>query len=215
MAVTSNKITRKERERLFRKTEIINASVKLFAEKGFAATTLDEIAVAAEFGKGTIYNYFSSKEEIYSAIVDEVSKNLSYLIKETSKSSSSAMEFLVSYTKKIFKYCLKNREAFVLFVREIVEFTTDVFAIHKDKIMKRHKSSRKILIDNINRGIKKGEFIKSDAEKIANIFQHLIFPYILFLIESPSKELNVDEETDLILGVLFNGILSNNNKRKP
>jgi AcrR family transcriptional regulator len=212
--VKVNSLSRRERERLFRKNEIISASVKLFAERGFDATTLDDIALAAEFGKGTIYNYFSGKEEIYSAIVDEVSTNLSSIIQETDGTTSSAREFLIVYTRKIFNYCLENKEAFVLFVREIVEFTTDVFALHKDKIMKRQKSSRKILIDNIESGIKSGEFVEGEPEKIANIFQHLVFPYILFLIETPARELNVKEETDLILGIFFNGILTNNNKRK-
>ena len=84
----------------------------------------------------------------------------------------------------------------------------------KEKIIKRQKSSRKILLDNIESGVKSGEFIKNDPEKIANIFQHMVFPYILFLIGSPSKELSVKEETDLILDIFFNGILINNNQRK-
>ena len=69
---TNNKIGRKERERLFRKQEIISAAIKLFAKKGYEHTTLDEIAEASEFGKGTIYNYFQSKEEIYLAIVEDL-----------------------------------------------------------------------------------------------------------------------------------------------
>ena len=62
-------MNRKERERLFKKQEILDATIKIFAKKGFKATTLDEIAEKSEFGKGTIYNYFSSKEEIYKEII--------------------------------------------------------------------------------------------------------------------------------------------------
>src|ERR1700682_4099358 len=46
------------RERLFR------AALKLFAEKGFAETTVEDITNAADVGKGTFFNYFPSKDHI-------------------------------------------------------------------------------------------------------------------------------------------------------
>src|SRR5690349_2438907 len=46
------------RERLFR------AALKLFAEKGIAETTVEDITNAADVGKGTFFNYFPSKEHI-------------------------------------------------------------------------------------------------------------------------------------------------------
>lgn len=55
--------------RLINKTEKCNniaaAALNLFAEKGYAATSVEEIADAAGIGKGTVYEYFSSKEEIF------------------------------------------------------------------------------------------------------------------------------------------------------
>src|SRR5580693_4038 len=52
------------RERLFA------ASVRLFAEKGFAETTVEDITNAADVGKGTFFNYFPSKEHILVAFSD-------------------------------------------------------------------------------------------------------------------------------------------------
>ena len=63
---------RKERERLTRQHEILRAARELFARNGFYDTTLDDIARHAEFGKGTIYNYFPSKEDLFFTIIDEV-----------------------------------------------------------------------------------------------------------------------------------------------
>src|SRR5690606_40594864 len=87
-------LTRKDRERIFRQKEIMNAAVKFFAEKGFNSTTLEEIAGSAEFGKGTLYNYFSNKQEIYKAIVFDVIENISAIINNADKNSSSSVEFL-------------------------------------------------------------------------------------------------------------------------
>jgi len=63
-------LPRKEREKLLRRREIIEAAKRVFAEKGYRNATLEEIAAAAEFGKGTIYNYFECKEELFIAIMD-------------------------------------------------------------------------------------------------------------------------------------------------
>ncbi len=55
---------RKERERLARRNLILNAAIRVFAEKGFHQATMDDVAEQAELGKGTLYYYFHSKDEI-------------------------------------------------------------------------------------------------------------------------------------------------------
>jgi AcrR family transcriptional regulator len=47
-----------------KKNEIMMAAVRLFARKGFEKTTISDIAVEAGIGKGTVYEYFSNKEEM-------------------------------------------------------------------------------------------------------------------------------------------------------
>ena len=47
-----------------RRATLIAAAGKLFVEKGYEATTMDEIAAAANFAKGTLYHYFSNKAEL-------------------------------------------------------------------------------------------------------------------------------------------------------
>jgi TetR/AcrR family transcriptional regulator len=63
-----NKMTRKQRETHLREQIILEAAEKLFLSKGYESTTMDEIATASEFSKGTLYNYFNSKDELYLAI---------------------------------------------------------------------------------------------------------------------------------------------------
>lgn len=60
---------RKQRERAQRTSDILSAAEKLFLARGFDGTTMDDIAKAAELGKGTLYLYFRNKEEAYAAIV--------------------------------------------------------------------------------------------------------------------------------------------------
>ena len=64
------KLSRKEREKIERKNSILNAAKKVFAQKGFEKATLDEIAEEAEFGKGTLYNYFKNNTISYYVLDD-------------------------------------------------------------------------------------------------------------------------------------------------
>ena len=62
---------KRERRKEARPGELIKAALELFVEKGFAATRVDEVAARAGVSKGTLFLYFSSKEELFKAVVRE------------------------------------------------------------------------------------------------------------------------------------------------
>lgn len=60
-----------------RPTEIVAAALEVFAEKGFAAARLDDIAARAGVSKGALYLYFETKQELFAAVVrDAISPNI-------------------------------------------------------------------------------------------------------------------------------------------
>lgn len=61
-----------ENDRIRRETteRILATSLRLFCEKGYYATSIEEIAKQAQISKGLLYHYFRSKEEVLSALVD-------------------------------------------------------------------------------------------------------------------------------------------------
>ena len=65
------------RRKADRPDEIVAAAFEVFAEKGFAAARLDDIAARAGVSKGAIYLYFATKEDIFQAVVEQgVAPNL-------------------------------------------------------------------------------------------------------------------------------------------
>ena len=65
-------LSRRDRERLARRLAMLDAALAVFGEKGYDGATVDEIAERAEFGKGTLYNYFpGGKEELYRSLFEE------------------------------------------------------------------------------------------------------------------------------------------------
>jgi len=72
---------------------MLEAAQSVFAEKGYARATLDEIAERAEFGKGTLYNYFEGgKEEILYAVFETIYDEIVSIIEQALRGPAHATE---------------------------------------------------------------------------------------------------------------------------
>lgn len=205
----SNKsLPRKEREKLNRKMEILDAAIELFAMKGFFNTTLDEIAAASEFGKGTLYNYFSSKEEIIKSIIEDViSKNLENL-KSADESSKTFDEFVTNYTKSIFEFHAQNPNAFILLSEFYIEqLKRGQSKPSDDAFTKLHSEIDMILIKRIETAIKKKEIRKVNANYLHMLYHDMVFPYAMDIFNRyPKGSSNIDEHIQFIHDIIFKGI---------
>lgn len=63
---------RRKREKAERRTAILAAASRVFATKGFAVATMDEVAAEAELSKGTLYLYFKNKDDLFLALSAQI-----------------------------------------------------------------------------------------------------------------------------------------------
>jgi TetR/AcrR family transcriptional regulator, repressor of fatR-cypB operon len=103
-------LSRKEREKRARQQDILNAARELFAAQGFRETTLDQIAQKAEFGKGTLYNYFASKDEIFREIIDQAIEHAIALARESAATPGDLRLKLTHYASATMRYFHENGE---------------------------------------------------------------------------------------------------------
>ena len=200
-------MNRKERERLFKKQEILDATIKIFAKKGFKATTLDEIAEKSEFGKGTIYNYFSSKEEIYKEIICSILTKNRKSVQEVDETTNNLYDFILETTKRQITFCLNNKDAFLLLMfakmHHAKSTSPEVSKIMNDN----EKKMLKHIAEKTEAAFANKEIRRLDSEKIIRLFKSAGFAYIYDLIMSQNlKEENIDDEAIFITDILFNGI---------
>lgn len=84
-----------------RPAEIISAAIDVFAEKGFAAARLDEVAKRAGIAKGTLYRYFDNKNDMFRAVVQEaVAANLQQTEQAASAFQGSIADFVSMLLKR-------------------------------------------------------------------------------------------------------------------
>ena len=93
--------------------------MNVFAYRGFADATLEEIAERAEYGKGTIYSYFQSKEELFEAVVDEGLNRLLELARHSCLQADRGFEACYrTFAREFLTYIFEHSAISALIMRE-------------------------------------------------------------------------------------------------
>ena len=140
-------LSRRERERLMRRRAMLRAAQSVFAEKGYARATLDEIAERAEFGKGTLYNYFEGgKDEILFAIFDEIYDDVCSLITETCSreqvAATSLRDAVHELVVRAFSFYQEREDLFIILIKEAYRLA---FSDDADKAAYFHQKQQRMV----------------------------------------------------------------------
>ncbi len=79
-----------------KRPRLVTAATAVFAEKGYASTRVADIAERAGVGKGTVYEYFSSKEELLFAVFESINEEISSRMKQALSEGESTKEKLIA-----------------------------------------------------------------------------------------------------------------------
>jgi AcrR family transcriptional regulator len=105
--------SRRERKKIAARSQILSAAIDLFSRRGLDAVTMDEIAAAADVGKGTIYNYFATKEDIVVAFMADLEARIAPAIARFRPGARPVDRVLADY---ILLHC-RLKEPYHAFVR--------------------------------------------------------------------------------------------------
>jgi TetR/AcrR family transcriptional regulator len=177
-------MTRKEREKSMHREAILRASVRLFSEKGFHNVSMQDIATESEFAVGTLYNFFQSKEQLFTELMNNCADKIYHTLVPILENNQREDEKLRTLIRAYCKLAEENIEFIRLYVSEYGTLT--LILPHNgqaDKI--------KVIIDDkiadvIKSGIKNNIFRPADTEIITLA---LLSTIRSFIFES-SKEFN-------------------------
>jgi AcrR family transcriptional regulator len=178
MRMETERISRKEREYLAHREEILSAAEKVFAAKGFFPTTMSDIARRAEFGTGTLYKYFKSKEELYFTLIDEKVEEINRLVKTELSQRNSAVEKIKKVLRLQFEFIERNRDFFRIYVSERSRFEWTVKDDLGKGLHEKMVSYIDILSEVMREGIKKGEFRSMDPKDLAHAFVGIVNSFV-------------------------------------
>ena len=171
------KLTRREKEKRRHKKEILEAALRLFSEKGFYNVSVQEIAEASEFGIGTLYSFFESKEALFEELINDTSELIVNELLQVLDSSCNERELLSKFIRVQPKWQKKYGKVIKLYISEV-----GIKGFRASKIREENKISEVInskLALIIEQGIQKGIFRPVDpeiaAKTLGSIIETLIF----------------------------------------
>ena len=181
---------RKKREKKMRRDQIQIAAKKVFLEKGFRSTTMEEIAEVAELSVGSIYQYFINKDELYASLNI---LSLQYLDKEITKIKNKKNSNGQQKLKALHKALLKTYEYEPLILRNILHIQLEgtLGLLSRELLLQIQELTQKCVrgIGSLfEEGIRKGQYRNHHSMALTDIAWSMFTGIVLY--ETSKTQLN-------------------------
>src|SRR6266496_1612730 len=191
-----------------RPEEIISAALEVFADRGFAATKLEDVARRAGVTKGTIYLYFENKEALFKAVVRETIVPVIAQGEALARSfTGSARELLEQLVREYWRLVGETALAGIpkLMMAEAATFP-ELTRFYYDEVVTR---GHRLMAGVIERGIESGEFRPVDVKVAAKLamspLMHAVVAKRAFALCMP-EGFNVQTYLDTHIDLYLHGI---------
>lgn len=185
-----------------RPEEITAAALAAFAEKGYAATRVDDVAKRAGVSKGLLYLYFKTKEDLFKAVIHSfVVPRIDALTATVDSSELSSEEFLRGPFFEFVK-TLPGSPIGILVRLMIAEGPKhpDLLQFYWDNVVSRGLAAITLLLE---RGVESGEFRRSVVNDLPHLFvMPVLFSVIfklLFEKQCPDTDKLIEAQLDLLI----------------
>lgn len=152
-----------------RPAEILAAALRLFSDKGFALTKLNDVAKEAGVSKGTLYLYFDGKEALFKAVINEyVLPQIAEAEEQADQYSGSVSDLMIELQERWRINILETELSGIskIMMAEALNFP-ELAEYYLENVILR---TRRFVAKLISIGIDRGEFISCDPEYAARTF---------------------------------------------
>jgi AcrR family transcriptional regulator len=155
----TDNLTRKEREFIRHRSEILDAAEEVFSEKGYISATMEEIAAKAEFAVGTLYKFFNNKANLYRETVLTRLQEMEQQVYEILDSDLNSVGKLEKYFRIRIDLFWENPRFFRIFFGGPVGTITDTNLGYLPEILERYQALTQRITQILELGIS-NELIK-------------------------------------------------------
>lgn len=185
-----------------RRIEIIEAAIKVFGEYGYHKGKVEKIAEKAGIGKATVYEYFSSKKEIFQQMLRYVFETYIEEAQKATLGKDSARSKLMALLNYHWDFIDLHVDAIEQTFFQFKNISDEI----KPYIVQSHKAMIDFLSEIITEGIKTGEIrANTDKEKAALIILGVIASSNFMRYFAKNKE-HSDIDAECVVNVLFEGL---------
>jgi len=196
-------ISRKEREHLRHRTEILEAALDLFSKKGFHNVSMREIAEKSEFAVGTLYNFFSNKEDLYKSIILEKAEEFRLALTEAIETPGTEMEKVRRFVETLIRIFMKNLNYVRFYLGEAWGVSFNLRASLDADIKNLHGEILQKLAKVFKKGTKKKILKRLDPYLLAVAIDSVTSAFLFQYLENPDE---YHFDADLIMDLFFQSV---------
>lgn len=190
-----------------RRAEILDAATAVFSENGFAEADVQEIANKTGVGKGTVYRYFPSKEELFLAAVDHGMRNLKLAVDAAAASAKQPLDRIAEGVLAYLTFFDDRPEIVELLVQERAIFRDrkrPTYFVHREANMGPWQ-------DLFGELIRTGTFRDMPVDRIADVISDLLYG-MMFTNYFAGRKTSPANQCKDALDILFHGLLADSKR---
>lgn len=158
------------RRALDRRKHIMGVAARVFAEKGYYATTIADLAQAAGIAKGTIYWYFNNKRSVMLAILEEMSRDITGTFAKVMRDAPDGLQALLNCVEPALRLLDKHGAIYLMYFLEIGSTDSSIQEKFKQIYLSVHAGARIA----VQRGIEEGKIRKVNPDIAAYAVMGLV-----------------------------------------
>lgn len=200
-------LSRKERMRLAQREEILAKAIELFSAKGYSKVSMHEIAQAAEFAIGTLYKFFTNKEDLYKAILYDGLVKFHAALTAALDGPDQEIQKLRNYIRVKSKIFRANVGIVKIYFSETAGARVNVRAGFDSDAAARRREVLQRLASVFESGMKNRRFKRiADPFHLAVALENITNAFLFLWIEDPQAN-PYPEDDDAILDILMKGLV--------
>lgn len=205
--MSTTKLSRREREKIRHRAEILDVALSLFSANGYHNVSMHEIAQKAEFAVGTVYKFFENKENLYKALLMDTAREYHASLKDVLASGTSDFAGTVEkYVSAKACFFANRAEVLRLYFAETRGASFNIKAGLDQDLRTLHDEVVEELASVFKAGVRKKMFRRQDPYYMAVALEGITNSFLFCWLENPeqhSYEANVPLITEMFLkGVL-------------
>lgn len=159
--------------------DILQKASELFAQRGYHEVQMDDVARETGVAKGTLYNHFRSKENLYLTIIQQSLATLAHQLEKVYSQSEDSWKNLHNFITHWESFMVKRRHFFCILRKS----DSRLMDLKDAKGTLVNERIRKVLCDLLTEGMSKGEFRKMDVNDTCDAILGLAEGQVRSLIE--------------------------------
>ena len=171
-------VARGRRERTIdrrRDREVLDAAARIFREKGYADTSIQEVADSLGMLKGSLYYYIDKKEDLLFRLLNEVHDDVDVILQDVAaRTDLPALDRLNLYVQEQVLYSLKNLEKISVYYHDIDALTPD----RRQVILKRREPHEDFVTGLITEAQREGT---ADPDGDARLLRNCVFAVMIWV----------------------------------